>query len=66
MIKLKQDEMPDDVATVALMQLQIQGLPAEKIQAMKEFAQKLRKNNPRMKPHRLQRKVCEQFHIKLV
>lgn len=67
MISLTQNqEMPDSLATVAMMKMQIEGLPKEKVEAMVEFAKKLRKNNPNMKPARLQRKVAEEFHINIV
>lgn len=67
MIQLRQpNEMPDNLATIAMMKMQIEGMPAEKAKAMAEYAKELRRKFPHMKPVRLQRKVCEKFHIKLV
>lgn len=60
------DEMPADQSTAMLNALIIQGLPKDKVEAMKAYAKKLHKNSPGMKPKRVQRLVAEKFHIDLV
>lgn len=44
---------------------EITQLPPEKLEAIKNYAVRLRKKHPHMKPLRLQRKVAEHFKIKL-
>lgn len=41
------------------------GITPEKLKSMREYAAKLKKKFPRMKDNRIQRKVAEQFKIKL-
>ncbi len=41
-------------------------VPAEKLEAMKAYAVKLRKKFPHMKPDRIKKKVAEYFKVKLV
>lgn len=43
----------------------LEHVPEQKIKEMQEYARKLRKKFPHMKPDRLQRKVAEHFKIKL-
>lgn len=47
-------------------ELPIATIPPEKLKAMQEYAAKLRRNSPSMKPERLQRKVAEHFKVKLI
>lgn len=44
----------------------VEQLPPEKIKEMQDYAKKLVKNSPKMKPDRVKRKVAEKFKIKLV
>lgn len=41
-------------------------IPEEKVKQMQDYAKRLLKNSPKMKPERLKRKVAEHFKIKLV
>jgi hypothetical protein len=45
--------------------LPLAGVSAEQLKAMQDYAKKLKRNAPGMKPARLQRKVAEHFKIKL-
>lgn len=68
MINLKHTEpgMDNKTAKVLVNAQVIDELPIDKVQAMKDYATKLRRNSPKMKPDRLARKVSEKFHVKLV
>lgn len=41
-------------------------IPEEKFAAMRDYALKLRKKFPKMKPKRLANKVAAEFHIKII
>lgn len=67
MIQLQEEQMmPDQTAKAALMAMQFEGIPAEKLKEMVAYANKLRKNSPNMKPARMQRLVSTKFNVKLV
>lgn len=59
-------DMPDTQAKTMLNVLKIQDLDVNKVKAMRNYAFRLRKKFPHMKPARLQRKVAEEFHVKLI
>lgn len=45
---------------------QVSEIPADKIKAMKDMTEKLRKKYPKWKPERVGRKVAKHFGIELV
>lgn len=59
-------DIPNATATRAINNMKMEGVPVDKLAAMKDYAVELRRKFPHMKPARLQRKVADYFHIKLV
>lgn len=63
-LEVEQDEQPA-LEEKGLSTIEGTEIPAERLQAMKDYALELRRRFPHMKLKRLERKVAEHFKIKL-
>lgn len=66
MITLQVNSEDENQNRVALMAMQLAGIPQEKINAMADYARDLRKQFPHFKPERIKNKVAAKFKVKLV
>ena len=66
MISTTIESLSDKQARLTLNAIKLGELPADKIAEIKEYALRLRRKFPHMKPARIQRKVAEYYKIKLI
>lgn len=59
-------DIPNVIPETASKASDVNTLPAEKLEAMKNYAKELHKKHPKMKEQRIMHKVAEKFKIKLV